>query len=117
LTRGAIGSTEATNRLIQGFLQNYRNQTPPVFPRRLLVKRSPNRNQPQLNRKLNAYQTHTKRILAASSLAVARNQPDRRREVMLGSKWFVHISIIILSPDRHWNWRSLPPSMSPTINS
>ena len=76
LTVWAIARTEATNRPTQGFLQNYWNQTPLVFPRRLSVKPSPNRNQPQLNCKLNAYQTHTKRILAASK-AGSSTQPAR----------------------------------------
>jgi hypothetical protein len=72
---GAIARTFATNRPTQGFLQNYRNQTPPVFPRRLSVKRSPNRNQLQLNCKLNAYQTHTCCIVAGSSTQPARSPP------------------------------------------
>jgi hypothetical protein len=69
----------------------------PSFPRRLSVKCGLNAAQTQPKRSPNAYQTHTKRILAASSLPLAISQPDRLRPVMLGSKWFAfHISIICL---------------------
>jgi hypothetical protein len=83
LTLGAIGSTEATNRPTQGFMQDCPNQNPPVFPRRLSAKRGLSVGKTHTKRILNASRNVSERILIASSLAVARNQPDRLREVML----------------------------------
>ncbi len=77
LTVWAIGLTKATNRPTQRYLPNCRNQNPPDFPRRLSVKCNSTATQPQPKRNLNPYQTHTKRILAASSLAVVFIQPAR----------------------------------------